>query len=119
MEKIKHYTVADKKENGIHNDPYRLIPIENILFDQGMVKKVNEVCSAAAKEKGIKVLQRERFPLFKWDSVLKNIKDSKPLDPIKVKQFKETKYYEVIEGRHRVVVSLSVDFTHVPVILIQ
>ena len=119
MEKIKHYTVADKKANGKNNDIYRFIPIENILFDRGRVKKVNEVCSGAAKQKGIKVLQQNGFPLSKWDSVLKNIKDCKPLDPIIVKQFKKTNYYEVIDGRHRSVVSLYENFTHVPVIIIK
>ena len=119
MEKITYYKVADKKANGKNNDLFRFIPIENILFDRGMVKKVNEVCSGAAKQKGIKVLQRNGFSLSKWDSVLKNIKDCKPLDPIIVKQFKKTKYYEVIDGRHRAVVSLYEHFTHVPVIIIK
>ena len=39
------------------------------------------------------------------------------LDPITVKRFKETKYYEVIQGRTRVVASLHEGFTHVPVII--
>ena len=46
MEKITHYKVADKKANGNHNEPNHLIPIENILFDRGMVNKVNEVYSS-------------------------------------------------------------------------
>ena len=32
MEKIKHYTVADKKANGKNYDIYRFIPLENIEF---------------------------------------------------------------------------------------
>ena len=119
MEKIIHYPVADKKENGIQNDHFRLIPIQNILFDQGMTKKVNEVCGDIAKKVGIKLLKRDQLPLLKWDKVLKDIKNKTPLDPITVERFKKTDYYEVIQGRHRVVASLHENYTHVPVILIK
>lgn len=119
MERIIHYPVADKKENGIQNDHFLLISIQNILFDQGMVKKVNEVCADIAKKVGIKVLKRDQLPLLKWDNVLKDIKNKTPLDPIKVKRFKKTNYYEVIQGRHRVVTSLHEEYTHVPVILLE
>ena len=119
MEKIIHYPVADKKENGIQNKPYRLIPIQNILFDQGMTNKVNEVCGNIAKKVGIKLLKRDPLPLLKWDKVFSDLREKTPLDPITVKRFKKTKYYEVIQGRHRVVVSLHEELTHVPVILLE
>ena len=118
MEKIKYYPVADMKENGVKNYTFRLIPIENILFDQGMTKKVNEVCSDTAKTVGIKLLKRDPLPIYKLDKVLLDFQEEKSLDPIQVNKFKETKYYEVIQGRHRVVASLYKGFTHVPVIII-
>ena len=118
MEKIKYYPVADVKENGIKNDTFRLIPIEIILFDQGMTKKVNEVCSDTAKKMSIKLLKRDPIPIYKFEKVIKDIQEEKPLDPITLKRFKETKYYEVIQGRHRVVASLHDGFTHVPSIII-
>ena len=119
MEKIIHYPVAGKKENGIQNKPYRLIPIQNILFDQGMTNKVNEVCGNIAKKVGIKLLKRDPLPLLKWDKVFSDLRKKTPLDPITVKRFKKTKYYEVIQGRHRVVASLHEELTHVPVILLE
>ena len=119
MEKITHYPVAEVKETGVKNNHFRYIPIQNILFDQGMTKKVNEVCADIAKKVGIKVLKRDQLPLLKWDNVLKDIKNKAPLDPITVKRFKKTDYYEVIQGRHRVVASLHENYTHVPVILIN
>ena len=119
MEKTIYYPVADKKENGIQNNHFRLLSIQNILFDQGMTKKVNEVCGDIAKKVGIKLLKRDSLPLLKWDNVLKDIKNKTPLDPITVKRFKKTDYYEVIQGRHRVVASLHEKYTHVPVILIN
>ena len=118
MEKITYYSIADVKENGLKNDHFRLIPIQNILFDQGMTKKVNEVCGDTAKQVGIKLLKRDPLPLYKWDQVLSDIKEEKSLDPITVKKFKETKYYEVIKGRTRVVVSLHERYTHIPVFII-
>ena len=118
MEKITHYPVADVKENGVKNDHFRYVPIQNILFDQGMTKKVNEVCSDTAKTVGIKLLKRDPLPIYKLDKVLLDFQEEKSLDPIQVKKFKETKYYEVIQGRTRVVASLHEGFTHVPVIII-
>ena len=118
MEKITHYPVADVKENGTKNDTFCLIPIENILFDQGMTKKVTEVCSDTAKKVGIKLLKRDPLPIYKLDKVLVDFQEGKSLDPIHVKRFKETKFYEVIQARTRVVASLYKRFTHVPVIII-
>ena len=117
MEKITHYPVADVKENGVKNDNFRYIPIQNILFDQGMTKKVNGVCSDTAKKVGIKLLKRDPLPIYKFDKILSDIQGSKPLDPIIVNRFKETKFYEVIQGRTRVVASLYEGFTHVPSII--
>ena len=118
MEKITTYKVADKKENGIKNPPYRLVPIQNILYDQGMVKKVKKVCNDTAKLLNIKIVKKNPLLLFKWDKVIATIQEDIPLDPIQVKQFKTTSYYEVIQGRHRAVGSLYKGYTHVPVIIL-
>jgi len=54
------------------------------------------------------------IPLSKWDKVSNDFDSNKPLDPIKVKPFKQTDYYEVIDGRHRCMVSHHNGHTHVP-----
>ena len=100
------------------NNHFRYVPIQNILFDQGMTKKVNEVCSDRAKTMGIKLLKRDPLPIYKLEKVLLDFQEEKSLDPIHVKKFKETKYYEIIQGRTRVVASLHDGLTHVPVIII-
>ena len=69
-----------------------------LLFSATMTKKVNEVCSDNAKKVGIKLLKRDPLPIYKFDKVLSDIQESKPLDPITVKRFKETKFYEVIQN---------------------
>ena len=74
MEKTIHYPVADKKENGIQNNHFRLLSIQNILFDQGMTKKVNEVCGDIAKKVGIMLLKRDSLTLIKRHNVIKEIK---------------------------------------------
>ncbi len=115
---LKSYLVSDFKENGIKNESFKVVPIQNILFDLGMKEKVKEYCDDRGKEMKIKVLKRDNLPLNKWEKVLFDIQNKKPLDPIKVKKYKDTVYYEIIDGRHRVVTSLFKNFTHVPIIII-
>ena len=117
MEELTYYTKSSVKENGMKNDNFILIPIQKILFDLGMKQKVNETCDDKAKQYKIKILKRDPLPLNKWNTVLSDVQKKIPLDPIIAKQFKETLYYEVVNGRHRVVSSLYEGYTHVPVII--
>ena len=117
MKDVTHFVVADVKENGIKNGGFKKIPIQEILFDLGMKQFVKEHCDDKAKQLNIKILNRDNLPLNRSSTVHTDIQNKKPLDPIVVKKFKETKYYEVIQGRHRVVISLYEGFTHVPVIV--
>ena len=113
MEELTHYQISNVKQNGTKNDHFKLISLHRILFDLGMKLKVDEVCSETAKQEKIKILKREAFPLYKYENVLQDIQNKKALDPIIVKQYKHTNFYEVIDGRHRVVCSLYEGYTHV------
>ena len=113
MEELTHYEISDVKQNGTKNDHFKFIPVNLILFDLGMKLKVDEVCGDKAKQEKIKILKREAFPLYKYENVLQDIQNKKALDPITVKPYKNTKFYEVIDGRHRVVCSLYEGYTHV------
>jgi len=115
MEEVKYYHVADVKQNNKKNDNYTIVSLNLILFDLGMKKKVDEVCGDSGKMQKIKILKRESLPLNKYENVLSDFKNQKPMDPINVKKFKETQYYEVINGRHRVVCSLYEGYTHIPI----
>lgn len=115
MEEIKHYPVSEYKQNGIKNDLITVVPLNLILFDLGMKRKVDEICGDRAKLQKIKILKRESLPLNKYDNVLLDLQNKKPIDPIIVKKYKETKYYEVIDGRHRVVCSLYEGFSEIPI----
>lgn len=110
-----HYYVADRKENGVKNDIYEMIPLNKIIFDKGMVAIANEKCDDICKNKNIKKFKTgELIPMKKWDKVYHDFENKKPLDPVKVKRFKTTEYYEIIDGRHRCILSHYSGFTHIP-----
>ena len=115
MDISKHYIVSDTKENGVKNEDWVIIPIWKIILDKGMEEKAKEVCDDTCKGSNIKKFKNGNFiPLSKWDKVSNDFDSNKPLDPIKVKPFKQTDYYEVIDGRHRCMVSHHNGHTHVP-----
>jgi len=115
MEEIKHYIVSDMKENGCKNEGWLIVPLWKLIIDAGMDKKIREICDDMCKGNGIKRFKNElMIPLNKWDKVQKDFKDKKELDPIKIKKFKKSKYYEIIDGRHRCVLSHYFGYTHIP-----
>jgi hypothetical protein len=115
MDISKHYIVSDTKENGVKNEGWVIIPIWKIILDKGMEEKAKEVCDDTCKGSNIKKFKNGNIiPLSKWDKVSNDFDSNKPLDPIKVKPFKQTDYYEVIDGRHRCMVSHHNGHTHVP-----
>jgi hypothetical protein len=115
MDISKHYIVSDTKENGVKNEDWVIIPIWKIILDKGMEEKAKEVCDDTCKGSNIKKFKNGNIiPLSKWDKVSNDFDSNKPLDPIKVKPFKQSDYYEVIDGRHRCMVSHHNGHTHVP-----
>jgi len=115
MDISKHYIVSDTKENGVKNEDWVIIPIWKIILDKGMEEKAKELCDDTCKGSNIKKFKNGNIiPLSKWDKVSNDFDSNKPLDPIKVKPFKQTDYYEVIDGRHRCMVSHHNGHTHVP-----
>jgi hypothetical protein len=115
MDISKHYIVSDTKENGVKNEDWVIIPIWKIILDKGMEEKAKEVCDDTCKGSNIKKFKDGNvIPLSKWDKVSNDFDSNKSLDPIKVKPFKQTDYYEVIDGRHRCMVSHYNGHTHVP-----
>lgn len=115
MDIIKHYIVSDTKENGIKNENWVIIPIWKIIFDKGMNQKAKELCDDNCKNKNIKKFKNgDVSPLNKWEKVINDFDSNTPLDPIKVKRYKESDYYEVIDGRHRCMISHYYNYTYIP-----
>ena len=124
---MAHYSISDINEKGLEQDAlWELISIKSIIFDTGMIKKAKEMIIDFGN-KGIKVFPKKNiksqgFDLYKWDEVNINISSNIALDPINIKKYKtlnETDYYEVIQGRHRVVSSLYNGHTQIPAFIIK
>ena len=115
MEEITHYPISTTKENGEENNNITYIPLDNIILDKGMSNKGKEKCDTILKNKKVKILKNGiSTELYKWDKVEKDFKEKKEMDPIKVKRFKDTRYYNIIDGRHRCMLSLFFEYTHIP-----
>ena len=101
----------------INNQNVKLLSLSNILLDRGMRLKINETCTDLAKEYKLKYLKKDTSLPLNNDK-LSSIQSNIILDPIKVKQFKLTDYFEVIDGRHRYVYSLHQKYSSIPCIII-
>ena len=72
-------------------------------------------CHKILLEKKVKTLNNgAETQLYKWDKVEKYFQEKKELDPVKLKKFKETSYYTVLDGRHRCMLSFFNEYTHIP-----
>ena len=117
---MNHYPIANYKLNQIKNEGYRILDLSLILLDRGMVVQIKSFCDDKAKGKKLKKLPNSQtFNLTKIDSVSKDFEIKKPLDPINIKNYKKTNYYEIIDGRHRYVLSLSNGYSHIPVYILS
>lgn len=120
MDEKLHYLVSDTKQNGQKNPNFVIINLKDIILDRSMFLFIKHNFDDKVKNKGFKVIKNDNsLPLHKWESVKNDIENHKALDPIKIKQFKTTKYYEIIDGRHRYVSSIYNDFTHIPCIIYE
>lgn len=115
MEEKVHYPVALHKENGEKNENYNLIPLVNVILDPGMEFMGRQKCHKILLEKKVKTLNNGvETNLYKWDTVLADFESNKSLDPVKLKRFKNTEYFTVLDGRHRCMVSFYKEYTHIP-----
>ena len=120
MDEKSHYLVSETKQNGQKNSNFVIINLKDIILDRSMYLFIKHNFDDKVKNKGFKVIKNDNsLPLHKWESVKNDIENHKALDPIKIKQFKTTKYYEIIDGRHRYVSSIYNDFTHIPCIIYE
>tara|TARA_B100000902_G_C27253801_1_gene886727 strand:- start:684 stop:1022 length:339 start_codon:yes stop_codon:yes gene_type:complete len=112
MKEIKYYKIDNKYQNTTI-----ILPLSKILLDNGMRLKVSELCPSKAKDFKLKIIKNDKSLPLNNDK-LTTIQENTILEPIKVKQFKLTSYYEVIDGRHRYIYSLNNNYDHIPVIII-
>ena len=119
MEDNTHYRISDTKQNGLKNY-WKIVPIYKIILDKGMSQIAKEKCDDKCKNKDIKKFKNGGLiPMIKWDKVYTDFMSKKPLDPIIVSKYKDTGYYEVIDGRHRCIISYVFGYTTIPIHLFE
>tara|TARA_Y100000817_G_scaffold314675_1_gene314518 strand:- start:632 stop:997 length:366 start_codon:yes stop_codon:yes gene_type:complete len=120
MDKNLHYPVADIKQNGLKNSGWEVISINNIILDRGMNQLAKEKCDDNCKGKGLrKRINGPIIPMVKWKKVFLDFENKKALDPIIISKYRNTKYYDIIDGRHRCMLSHYNGYTHVPCIILN
>ena len=113
-----HYNISPLKENGNKNLDYILIAYNKIILDKGMSKKLKELCNG--KYQGLKKFKKgEMINMNKIDTVQRTFEKKIPLDPIKVTQYKNSKYYEVLDVTNRYIMSLYYEYSHIPCIILE
>ena len=112
MESKDNYNVTIKE--------YKKTPIEKIIFDKGMKHIANEKMDDICKNRNIKVLKNSTsISLNRWDSMSDAFKENIELDPVKLKSYKNKDLYEIIDGRHRVMMSYYFNYKYIPYILMD
>lgn len=112
---MTHYPVASIKENGEKNENFTFVSMENIILDPGMESMGRQKCHKILLEKKVKTLNNgAETQLYKWDKIEKYFQEKKELDPVKLSKFKGTSYYNVLDGRHRCMLSFFNEYTHIP-----
>jgi len=84
------------------------INIKLLLLDKGMLKSLKQSINPYAGRGHKVLLYDDSFQLSKLDNFKDILENNAEINfpDIIVKPFKTTKYYEVIDGRHRAVVSM-------------
>ena len=109
-----HYKVAKLKENGLTNTNYILINFNKIIVDREMASQITKLCGDKYIGKGIKKFKNSDIvPMQRIEQVRDYFNTDNGLDPIKVMKYNDTKY-SIIDGRHRYIMSLYNDYTHIP-----
>ena len=102
-----HYTTSRNKSI--------MIPIHNIAGSKPLFVQVREW---NGRTKGFKLDPHPRLTKLhkaKYYSPLQ--KSSKRLPPIVVRRILNTRYFAIIDGNHRVAMSIVNDYTHVPCVI--
>ena len=110
-----HYKIAKVKENGNLNKDYILIQFNKIILDKSMSIELTKLCGDKYNGTGLKKFKTIKYGnMEKVNTVKEYFENEKELDPIKVTPFNSTDKYEIIDGRHRYIMSLYKGYSHIP-----
>lgn len=101
------------------------VDLKNILVSNSVM---NAVKYLDFKYRGQKIQQHYKFkidpesapfPLNRIEDNLQHIINTKVFIPVKLKRYGNTNFYTIIDGRHRVAISIAFDVQEIPAIIIE
>tara|TARA_B100000902_G_C27124737_1_gene820499 strand:+ start:212 stop:613 length:402 start_codon:yes stop_codon:yes gene_type:complete len=124
LEPPTHYKIAENKQNGMPNIDYILIEYNKIILDKSMSEELTRLCGDKYNGTGLKKFRdfktKNYGDMKRIDIVKNDFENDKGLDPIKVINFNgRDNRYEIIDGRHRYIISLYKGYTHIPCNLLE
>lgn len=94
------------------DDDIMLVPLSSLLYTKPIINAAKKIDKITIK---IKMQPADQgVPLRRTDRMMAN---GIPLPPIVITQYNATPYYEILDGRHRVAMSLANHYTHIPAII--
>ncbi len=101
----------------IWDDNVCLVPISLLLLTKPIINAAKQA-GANLKSLSIKMQPNEQgFALSRTNRVIDAMNNHLILPPIMIKKYNNTSFYEIIDGRHRVAISLANNYTHIPAII--
>lgn len=97
----------------IWDDNVCLVPISLLLLTKPIIHASKQ---AGANLKSLPINLQPGFVLGRTSRVMHAMNNNIILPPIIIKKY-NTSYYEILDGRHRVAMSLANHYTHIPAII--
>ena len=90
-----------------------LLEIKQILITYSIAEAVKKK-GGSTRGLGIKKYPGfQGFPLTRMSSIMNAFINCKNLPPIKVKQYRQSKYFYIVDGRHRFATNIILNSTHI------
>lgn len=101
-----------------------IVPINKIIIDNSIISAVKKYGGRVPR--GIRVTNEFSSPLNRMEPIISSndkilvpsvfdaIRNLYPLEPIILKAYRNTGYYTIIEGRHRIAASIILNLEYIP-----
>lgn len=98
------------------DDNIILVPLTLILMTKPIIQAAKELTHQSFRHLNLKIQPGESgFKLGRIRHLVDAIESDVPLPPVILKPYHG--HYEIIDGRHRVALSLAYGYTHIPAII--
>ena len=96
-----------------------IFPIEALLFTDSMMNELKRWNGSATHMTFYRCPGFQGLPLNKMLNVSEAFMNNERIPPIRVQRRIGTDYYEIVDGRHRVVCSIIEGYTEIPVVQVS